>query len=472
MTSLLRGRDVTVKLNNTTLVETISVDLQARRAVTLLGESGSGKSLFAQALLGTLPGVLRAEGELDLHGDTHDLSKPGSLQANWGRHLAVLPQEPWLALNPLKRAGEQVAEVYRLVCSVDNPRAKAEADLSSIGLGGCGRSWPWQLSGGMAQRLAFMASRAGGARVVVADEPTKGLDAARRDDVLRLLQRGLGEGGSVLTITHDLALARGLGGEVLVMREGRVVERGPAEQVLNAPTETFTRKLIGADPSAWPPRQAAAVDFIPVVEAKGIGLSRGGNTLLSDFHLQIHRGDVLGIRGPSGCGKSSLGNVLLGQLKPQAGRVWRNPGYDNLHYQKLWQDPPAAFPRHVTLGQGLRDLIKRHWLDAREVPELMARLGLSEALLERKPGEVSGGELQRISLLRVLLLKPVFVFADEPTSRLDPLTQQETMTLLLDFARERQIGLLLVSHDDALLQACCDRVISLEAQHQAETLTA
>ncbi|ETD85868.1 ABC transporter ATP-binding protein [Rhodobacter capsulatus] len=457
--TLLQAKDITVTAGAERLLDPVSLDLPAGRAVTVLGESGSGKSLLAQALLGTLPRGLLAGGTLTVGETRLDPARPQGSRALWGRAIAVLPQEPWLALDPLMRGQRQVAEVHDLVAGDPAPDDRASADLAALGLEGAGAKYPWQLSGGMAQRLAFAAARAGGARITVADEPTKGLDSDRRDDVLALLRRGLEGGGGLLTITHDLTLAAGLGGEILVMQGGTVVERGPAERVLAAPEHPYTQALIAADPAHWP-RPAPMPEAAPMLRAERFTVARDGRTLFAPLDFTLSPGQVLGVAGPSGCGKSSLGNALLGLL-PHQGRLWRDPAVPKLAFQKLWQDPPAAFPARITLAEGLDDLLARHRIDPARVAPLLDRLKLAPDLLARRPAAVSGGELQRIALLRALLLDPAFLFADEPTSRLDPVTQALTIRLMVGIGRETGMAMVIVSHDLALLEAICDRVIQL-----------
>lgn len=457
--TLLCATDITVRAGTEQLVDPVSIRLSEAEPVTILGESGSGKSLLAQAILGTLPPGLQATGGLRVAEESFDPAHPAGHRRLWGRRIAVLPQEPWLALSPLMSALDQVAEVHDLVARSPDPRTRAREDLRALDLEPAAGRFPWQISGGMAQRLAFAAARAGGARVTLADEPTKGLDADRRDDVLALLRQGARTGG-LLTITHDLGLARELGGEILVMQGGAVVERGPADQVLTAPRHAYTRALLAADPAHWP-RQAASPGAT-VVRAKGLGLVRGGKPLFRPVDFTLARGEILGLSGPSGCGKTSLGQAILGLL-PHQGSLWRDPGIKPFGLQKLWQDPVAAFPARLRLDRGLDDLVTRHGIDRARIAPLMARLSLAPGLLTRHPQEISGGELQRIALLRALLLDPVLLFADEPTSRLDPVTQAETLGLLTGLARERGMALILVSHDSAVLQACADRVIGIEA---------
>ncbi|MDH6266361.1 ABC-type glutathione transport system ATPase component [Rhizobium sp. SG_E_25_P2] len=459
--TLLVAENIMVHAGSEALVNPVSLSLSAGRAVTILGESGSGKSLLAQAIIGTLPKGLTASGSIAFGKDRVEPVISGGMRARWGRRVAVLPQEPWLALDPLMPARRQVAEVYAFFGNDPHPGDRANADLAALGLEGAGSKYPWQLSGGMAQRLAFAAARAGGATVTVADEPTKGLDVGRRDDVLALLRRGLEGGGGLLTITHDLALAAGLGGEILVMKGGEVIERGPAEHVLASPEHAYTQALIASDPACWP-RRAPTAELPPLLRADGLQVERDGKLLFAPVSFALSPGKVLGVFGPSGCGKSSLGNAILGLL-PHRGALWRDPAGRRLGFQKLWQDPPAAFPARITLAQGLEDLVRLHGIDRARLSPLLEKLKLSSDLLNRLPSEISGGELQRIALMRALLLDPVFLFADEPTSRLDPVTQAETMQLLLKVAAEQGLAIMVVSHDEALLSAVSDDVIRLNA---------
>ncbi|MGI6244554.1 MAG: ABC transporter ATP-binding protein [Pseudochelatococcus sp.] len=476
MTALLVAEQVAVFAAGL-LVHPASLTLHAGRPFTILGETGSGKSLLAQAIMGTLPRGLRAGGRVTIDDRRLDLGTGQGHRALWGRTIGVLPQEPWLALDPTMRAQEQVAEGYRLVrrLPAGEAQTRAQADLAALGLGGAGGKLPSELSGGMAQRVAFAAARAGGARIVIADEPTKGLDVQRRDDVIALLLKEVEDGGGLLTITHDLELARRMGGDVAVVLEGRIIEQGPAAQVLGAPRHDYTKRLIAADPAAWPERRATArreTAAAPVLSAAGLGKTRGGQLLFSDRDLIVHPGEIVGITGPSGCGKSTFGDILLGLVQPDAGTVTRAEGVARVRFQKLYQDPPAAFPQRVSIRRALGDLVRLHGLDAGRIAPLLGRLRLSPDLLDRLPSQVSGGELQRFALLRVLLLDPVFLFADEPTSRLDLITQQETVELLTEVARERNCAVLIVSHDTELVRKISDRRIAFGGRPDTAALAA
>ena len=440
----------------------VSLDVHPGRPVTILGETGSGKSLLAQAALGLLPAGLRARGSARI-GDVDLMAlSPAERAKAWGREVSYLPQEPWLSLDPLMIAERQIEEAHRFVGGLSAAQARdaTHRDVVSLSLGDAHGKLPGQLSGGMAQRVVFAAARGGGARIVVADEPTKGLDEDRRRDLVALLKRDAETGCAVLTITHDPDVARALGGEVAIMLDGHILEQGPADQVLESPRSEYGRRLMAAEPRNWPVAPARDAGS-PVLRGEGLTKSRGGKLLFRDFDIEVRAGEVVGVTGPSGCGKSTLGDVLLGLVAPDAGNVWRDSAFGRARFQKLYQDPPAAFPPHATLGQALRDLVALRRLEWGEVEQLMQALSLPEGLLGRRPSNVSGGELQRLALLRVLLTRPKFIFADEPSSRLDLISQQETIRLLGRAARERGCGVLIVSHDRDLIARTADRRIEI-----------
>jgi ABC-type glutathione transport system ATPase component len=445
--SVLAGKDV--------LVQPVSLELQPGRPLTILGETGSGKSLLLQAVLGTLPEGLTATGEVLFEGQRFAAGDADAIRPLWGRLLAILPQEPWLALDPLMRGAEQIRETHALVGGAADARAMTAEDLSSLGLAGSGAKRPHELSGGMAQRLAFAVARAGGGRLIFADEPTKGLDAARRDDVARMLLQGLGTDGALLT--------RQLGGDFMIMKEGQITDQGRTEDLLSSERPAYTRKLAQSDPLHWPKRASTRKDGTPVLTAEGVAASRGGRRLFSGVSLTVQPGGITGITGPSGCGKSTLGDILIGLMKPDEGRIERKTASGRPLFQKLYQDPPASFPRHSTMQQLVTDLIRLHKLDRGRGAPLMKQLGLANRLLTRRADEISGGELQRFSMLRALLLDPVLLFADEPTSRLDPITQKDTITLLTDIVAGQGLALILVSHDANLVGAIADKTLRLAA---------
>jgi peptide/nickel transport system ATP-binding protein len=211
----------------------------------------------------------------------------------------------------------------------------------------------------------------------------------------------------------------------------------------------------------WRPRPPAPARPPELVRLETVGKGYAQRRLFDGLDLTISSGERIVLDGPSGSGKSTLGDVMLGLKQPDAGRVVRAAALGALGGQKLYQDPAAAFPPRARLGQVLQDLIRLHRLDAQVAARLMERLGLDRQLLERRPDEVSGGELQRLSLVRVLMMRPLLVVADEPTSRLDPITQKASIELMLEIVEEGGAALVLITHDPWIARAVGGQVVTL-----------
>lgn len=452
-----------IRAGDTAIVRDVAFTLSQGLPITLLGASGSGKSLVAHAIMGSLPDGLAVRGIIKL--DNQDLLASGATQtrARWGRTIAILPQEPWLALDPTMQIEGQVGEVHRYLHGLGSAEASKSMrdDLAEVGLGDRTQAYPHELSGGMCQRAAIAVTHAAGASLLIADEPTKGLDAALRDGVVDRLRREVELGRLLLTITHDIAVGAALGGMIGVMLDGVLVEFGPAAEVLDNPQHDYARALIGASPTRWPALALPAAGE-PIVSAAGLSKRFGEKPLFDGLDIAVRRGEIVAIVGPSGCGKTTIGNILLGLVKPDSGDVQRSLGIAATRFQKLYQDPPAAFAPHQTLRQSLGDLLKLHGLAWAQAEASMQRFGLGLELLDRRPSEVSGGELQRFAILRALLLDPVFLFADEATSRLDPVSQQEVFAILVEAVRERGLSLLMVTHETALAEKVGSRIVRLD----------
>ncbi|MBM6550871.1 ABC transporter ATP-binding protein [Marinomonas ostreistagni] len=457
--SLIHIENLTVWAGQTELLAPMSLTLEKGQRLTILGQTGSGKSLLAQAIMGNLPSSLRTEGKVTLFGDEVNAKQR---QRFWGHRISMLPQEPWNSLDPLMGAQPQLQETYQLVAGQSAGEARQSADytLALQGLSDSGHKRVDQLSGGMAQRVAIACAMAGGASVLLADEPTKGLDVSRRDQVVeQLLTQS--EQGTLITITHDVAVARKIGGHMMVIKAGELVEEGDAEQILKAPQHAFTQALIEADPVNWPAPEPSTQTDKRLLDVEDLTIGYGTSALTKHLSFTLDEGEVVGVVGDSGCGKSTLGDTLLGVQQPLGGRIKRQRQAAVQQWQKLYQDPTAAVSRAVSLRTLLEDTIKLHNIDRARIAPLMQQLGLTDALLNRNSEGVSGGELQRFCMLRVLLLDPVFLFADEPTSRLDPVTQRDVSKLLVDVAKQNGCAVMLVSHDPDLIAKRCDRVINL-----------
>ncbi|MDH2997363.1 ABC transporter ATP-binding protein [Pasteurellaceae bacterium LFhippo2] len=464
---LLKIENVSVQTTDgLELVEPISLSLEQGKNITILGETGSGKSLLIQAIMGALPQELTTTGTIIVE-NCKISDKSDRLQKLWGKTLVMLPQEPRRSLDPIMDISQQLWESFHFVAGFDEKKSAevSENYLSKLGLANAQKSYPHQLSGGMAQRASFAIATASGGKILLADEPTKGLDPVSKQSVIQLLKQAYQNGGGLLTITHDIEVATVLGGYIFVIKKGKLVEQGEAETLLNHPQNEYTKALIGADPQHWLPLDNLQKNpnVEPLVSVKNLTVARGKRELFSQLSFDLNKGEILGIVGRSGIGKSTLADVLCGLLKPKSGEVkWHSTTHKKHQVLKLYQDPPEAFAPNATLQTLLDDVIDYHKLDRSQIPALLEQLSLSPEILQRTAENVSGGELQRVAILRALLLEPVLLFADEVTSRLDPITQQETIKLLVEQCRSRNCGLIIVSHDHHLIEKSCDKVIDLE----------
>ena len=460
----LEVADLTVQAGSHRLLGPVSFAVPAGGTLVIMGETGAGKSLLAQAVLGALPRGLSAKGEVVLDGRRIDNQSLGECEKLWGREITLLPQEPWRALDPLMSSGPQVAETHRFVAGLDRDAAKlaAERDFEGLGLSGAERKRPGQLSGGMAQRVAFAAARAGGGALLLADEPTKGLDGPRAQAIIDLLKALPVTGGALLTITHEVEVGRDLGGSILILKDGTIVEQGETADVLADPGSDYGKALLGADPASWR-LPAPSANGETILQAEELTLTRGGQNLLQGFNLSLASGERIAVTGPSGSGKTTLLDTLAGLLPPARGRVSRGRSVAPTGIQKIYQDPPAAFPPLITLGRNLRDVTDLHGIDWSVIVRLLARLRVDQGLLERRPDQVSGGELQRIAIARALAVAPSILLADEPTSRLDPITQADTMELLAETTTEAGTAVVLVTHDAAMAESWAGRRMDINA---------
>ena len=445
------------------LIGPVSFEINAGESLVIMGETGAGKSLIAQAIMGALASNLVAAGAIWLNGNRVDTLSAGSREKKWGRELAMLPQEPWRALDPLMRSISQVQESCRLIAgdSKSSARKRAHDYFHDLDLLDSKRKRPGSLSGGMGQRVAFAAALAGGAELLLADEPTKGLDSQRVTAVVDCLKQVTSDGGALVVITHDVSVASGIGGRLLVLKDGVVVETGKTSEVLENPSHDYTRALVDADPVHWSDYISSTTQD-EVMNLEELVVGRKGVALNNPLNLTITGCSRIAVEGPSGKGKTTLLDTLAGLIKPVAGRVEKKQVFTKTDIQKVYQDPPAAFAANISLRKSLFDVAKLHSVPWQLVMDMLEQLKISGNLLERKPGSISGGELQRLAIARALMVKPKLLLADEPTSRLDPLTQKLTMRLLAEGAAQSKTAILLVTHDSVLAQKWTDRVVQLD----------
>lgn len=468
-------------------VDDLSFTLEAGAALGLVGESGSGKSTVAAALLGLHRGTgAEVGGDVRVGGTAVNTVPERQLRALRGAVAAMVFQDPLSSLDPYYAVGDQISEVYRVHTRASRKAARARAVevLDRVGIPDAARragARPHEFSGGMRQRALIAMALACEPRLLIADEPTTALDVTVQAQILDLLHDLRRETGmGLLLVTHDVGVAAESVDDVLVMRHGRQVERGPVATVLGAPREEYTRALLAAVPrvDAAVSRTAAPDEEPPLVEAVDLRreFRRGKQTVsaVDGVSLTVRPGETLGIVGESGSGKTTLGRMLVRLLDPTSGRLtYRDQEIGTLsekelrpyrrELQMVFQDPVSSLNPRRSVGESVADPLRAAGVldDAavtERVRELLERVGLDPDRYDRYPHEFSGGQRQRVGIARALAAEPRLIVCDEPVSALDVTTQAQVVALLAELQRELGLALVFIAHDLAVVRKVSDRV--------------
>ncbi|WP_120519957.1 ATP-binding cassette domain-containing protein [Arthrobacter celericrescens] len=464
------------------VLDGVSLSVAPGEFVALVGGSGSGKTMTAMSVLGLLPARLALESGSIRLGSTELTTAPETdLDKIRGGRIGMLFQQPKRMFNPNRRIGRHLLEPLRIHAGLRGARAREKALglLAEVGFDdprAGARSYPHQLSGGMAQRAMTALALAGRPDFLLADEPTSALDKVLERQILQLLDRErAGRGLGILYITHNLASVAAFADRVLVMESGRVVESGPTREVLGRPQAAYTRSLLDAsnlqpvDVPA-PPRDESDMLALKAV-GKSFSADRRSKAALAGVSLELKKGEILGVLGQSGSGKSTLARLIVGLEKADRGTISlhgdlpKGPQGAATAVQLVFQEPHGSFDPRITLRSSLEAPLLRSGLTAEErgrrVKAVLAEVGLEAVLLDRRPAQCSGGQLQRATIARALLLEPQVLICDEATSALDALTQRTILDLLRRLHRDRGLSLLMITHDMDVVRHMCQRVAVL-----------
>jgi len=509
MSALLEVRDLKVRFatEGGWLHAVDGVDFQVERGenFTLLGESGSGKSVTALAVSRLLPRAADiAAGAILLNGVDLLALPERAMRKVRGRRVAMIFQEPQTSLNPVLTVETQIGETLRQHQGLTSRarRDKTVELLEAVGIPEPARrmgDYPHQFSGGMKQRVMLAQALAGEPELLIADEPTTALDVTTQAQVLALLKQLQRDTGlTVLFITHDLAVASQVADQVAVMRGGQLLEKAAKGRFFSGPRHEWSKKLLASLPD---PAQRRAPKQGPDLEQpllrvadlqvrfprrRGLfGGPAGYLQAVDGVSLELRQGQTVAVVGESGSGKTTLGKGVLQLVRPAGGVAWLEG--DNLlaltpaqlrrrraDMQIVFQDPFSSMnPRMM-----IRDIIAEGLLVRRQagrsgpcaggrpgaapradpnaganadpaddIDELLLRVGLEPGFKYRYPHELSGGQRQRVCIARALAVKPKLLVCDEPTSALDLTVQAQILDLLARLQDELGLAYLFITHN-------------------------
>ncbi|WP_409241867.1 dipeptide ABC transporter ATP-binding protein [Bradyrhizobium sp. NC92] len=507
------GRDIP----EGTAVRGVSFSLQTGRCLAIVGGSGSGKSVTSRAIVGLAGHRAHVHArQLTFAGTDLTALDDRSWRRVRGKEIGFVLQDALVALDPLRPVGKEIGEALRLhgaVASSEELERRVVALLELVGVPEAevkARQLPHQLSGGQRQRALIAAALALDPRILIADEPTTALDVTVQAQVLGLLEETKVRGKALLMISHDLAVVSRIADEVLVMHEGKVVERGSADQVFQDPQHAYTRQLLDAVPSARP--RDSRRSFLPAARpksqsrtweqlpstspsvvlsaAKLVKRFKGPDgvlrTAVDGVSFELRSGETLGVVGESGSGKSTMARMALALDLPDQGavlfqgRAWTTLAERDRRARRramsvIYQDPLSSFDPRWSVGHIISDCLASDVESRGEryerVVQLLELVGLSSALLDRRPLELSGGQRQRVAIARAIAPRPTVIVCDEPVSALDALIQAQVLDLLTDLKAHLNMSYIFISHDLGVVRQLSDRVMVMRQGRVVETGT-
>lgn len=505
MTPLLTVENLSIGFGDfEPVVRDVSFSLDPGETLALVGESGSGKTVTCRAVLRILPRNARIRSghiALSCGGHVTDLTTLSERRMRdvRGNQVSMVFQEPMRSLSPLHRIGNQVSEVLWLHRHASESQARKTVleTFERVGFPDperAYRSYPFELSGGMRQRAMIAMAMVAKPDLLIADEPTTALDVTTQAQVLGLIKELQQETGmGLILVTHDLGVVANMAEQVVVMHRGRVMEAGPATALLKAPAHPYTRQLFEAAPAIpdaapcpqRPPERDLILDMKAVSKTYVL---RGGPAWRPDIEvkacrgidLHLPRGKTLAIVGESGSGKTTAARIALGaELPDPGGAVWFRPATGDpiaVHAmtrpqrmafqreaQMVFQDPYSSLSPRMRVVDALTEPLEIHRIgtgaERRDrAAEMLRQVGLDADMLQRFPHAFSGGQRQRLSIARAMMLDPSLIVCDEPTSALDVSVQEQILSLLEDIRDRMNLSYLFISHDLAVVARIADEV--------------
>lgn len=502
---LLSLEKLTVKIDSNIILSEISFQLNKNEILGIVGESGSGKSITALSILNLLNNSsFQSEGSIVFEGiELSNLSKK-KIEKIRGKDISIIFQEPMSSLNPSMKCGHQILEIV-----TNHNKSNKESDVKKVldliekvqlkNPKVVYEKYPHQLSGGQQQRIMIAIAIACNPKLLIADEPTTSLDGLVKNEIISLIKSlQLEYKMSVIFISHDLSLVSKFVDNLIILKNGFIIEQGSASKIFKSPRESYTYDLIHSTPPKKNrpyrllTKKIREINFLtkkerklfhskiysqpPILRVEELHFSYGLNKIINNISFNVFSGEVLGIVGESGSGKSTIAKCILGLVKLKKGAVYFEN--ENIKYikstvfrknvQLIFQDPYSSLNSEICIGDSIVEPMIVHSIfkTKKEMKlkalSLLKQVGLKEKDFNKFPNEFSGGQRQRIVIARALALNPRIIVCDESVSALDVSIQAEILNLLNDLKEQFGFTYVFISHDMSVIRYFTDRVIVLE----------
>ena len=477
------------------IVSDFNLTLHPGRKLGIVGESGSGKTLSMLALSRLLPSQIEVTGGSIFFNDKNlnTMEKKEFHREFSGKKISMIFQEPMTALNPVYTIGKQLRQAFLIHnkgISKKLSEERARSMLDAVKLNRIEermRQYPHQLSGGQRQRVLIALALINEPEILIADEPTTALDVTVQKEILELINElCLNFKMSLIFISHDLGVISKVSDEIIVMKDGKIIEEGLTKKILKSPKKDYTLgllkclwKLEKGNPSLYTDKK------VPFIEVKNIKKEyqlpnrlfskRKKLSAVEDVSFSVFKGDSVAIVGESGSGKTTIAKIINGLEYPDSGEILINNSPINKIdlferarlIQPIFQDPYSTLNPNHTIGYVIsRPLIIQKRFSSKEIYQnaikMLKLVELPDTFFYRFPNQLSGGQRQRVSIARALILEPQLLICDEPTSALDVTIQDQILDLLENLKKKLSITIIIISHDISVVKYLSKRILVIK----------
>lgn len=519
--TLLRVKNLSLGLNNPKneklLIDNVSFDIKKNEIVSIIGESGSGKTLTAMSILGLLDKALfNISGHIIFNKINLLSVNEAKIQKIRSHNISIVFQNPMSSLNPTMKLGKQIYEVFHshIDLNYNSVNKRIKELIKKVKLDGVKNlfeKYPHEISGGQMQRFMLVMALASSPKLLIADEPTTALDVTVQKEIIEILKSlQKTENLSILLISHNIGLVKNISNKIIVMKEGKLIENNHTQLILQSPKKKYTKGLlsININNKKRVKKLNTLQNFEKEIQNNNISKRTRNNRLkllyekeplmivrnvskyysrfvnfrkkvnfkaLKNINIKLYEGETLGIIGESGSGKTTLSEVIMKIKKYEFGNIfYKNKNINKfnktemLNYRKevqiVFQDPYSSLNPLFNVKEIIAEPIKCHNIFEKKseidkkCKELINDVKIGQSYLNKYPHELSGGQRQRVAIARAISINPKILILDESVSALDVSIQASILNLLTEIKEKYNLSYIFISHDLSVVKHMSDKI--------------